>query len=70
MQFTVLIRCTSLFHQQMEATGGEELIRHADHFVEPNGNVNEMLNVGQEDQVSTAFFQTSVIFSFSIFLHE
>ncbi|XP_026215893.1 protein unc-93 homolog B1 [Anabas testudineus] len=35
----------------MEATGGEELIRHADHFVEPNGNVNEMLNVGQEDQM-------------------
>lgn len=56
MQFTVLIQCASPFRHQMEAMDGEELVRGADHFVEPNGNVNEMLNVGQEDQVSSACF--------------
>ncbi|KAK2919420.1 protein unc-93 homolog B1 [Channa argus] len=35
----------------MEATGGEELVRDAAEFVPPNGNANEMLNVGDDDQM-------------------
>lgn len=49
----------------MEATEGDELVRDADDVVGPNGNMNEMLNVGQEDQVSSAVLcKNSVIFRF------
>ncbi|KAG7214490.1 hypothetical protein INR49_023002 [Caranx melampygus] len=41
-----------LFSTQMEATDGEEQIRDGDHLVAPpNGGINELLNVGQEDNM-------------------
>lgn len=54
MQFPEVFQCTSPFGHQMEAAAGEELIREADNLIPPNGNMNELLNVGQVDQVSAA----------------
>lgn len=40
------------FGHQMEASDGEEHIRDADRVVAPpNGGMNELLNVGQEDNI-------------------
>lgn len=58
------MHCASRSGHQMEATEGEELVRNADHLLGPNGHGNEMLNVGQEEQVSSA------VLGFSCFGHS